>query len=158
MIWKNCSAHEAVEFQTGWSMHHHQSCTKLLQSIFYKFVERHLRKADILQMTTSVNSVNWKFMPPPPPYPPHHFPSKGENSLFYWEPPSLGWSPVSAATGPRSSLKFASGTFRNVARELFSIVAWSVKPEGVISEQQGVASAWEAQKAAWVAPGKAAKI
>lgn len=37
-------------------------------------------------------------------------------------------------------------------------MAWSVKPEGIISEQQGVASAWEAQKAAQVAPQKAAKI
>lgn len=74
MIWKNCSSHEVVEFNIGWSMHHHQSCTKLLQSIFYEFVERHLRKADILQMTTSVNSVNWKFKPPPssPPSLPKH--------------------------------------------------------------------------------------
>lgn len=37
----------------------------------------------------------------------HHFPSTGENSLFHWEPPSLCWSSVSAATGATSSLKFA---------------------------------------------------
>lgn len=107
MIWKNCSAHGVVEFQTGWSMHHHQSCTKLLQSIFYEFVERHLRKADMLQMTISVNSVNWKFTPSPSPL--HHFPSKGESSFFHWEPSSLCWSSVSAAMGAMSSLKLASG-------------------------------------------------
>lgn len=48
-IWKKCSGHKVVEFKTGWSMHHYQSSKKLLQSISYEFIERHLRKADKLQ-------------------------------------------------------------------------------------------------------------
>lgn len=114
MIWKNCSSHEVVEFNTGWSMHHHQSCTKLLQSIFYEFVERHLRKADILQMTTSVNSVNWKFKPPPSS---PAITSQAQGRTHFSSENHPPWSSVSAATGATSSLEFARGTHRNGGRD-----------------------------------------
>lgn len=152
MIWKKCSGHKVVEFKTGRSMHHYQSSKKLLQSISYEFIERHLRKADKLQRNYYIcESSKLEIYPclslliPLLPTTSLH---KGKNSFFHSElQASLPWSSASVAAGDKSSLKFSSGVYRKVARGSFSAMARSIKSEGINSEQPEMASTWEAWKA-----------